>query len=70
MKRTFLTRAGIGGTEQRLETRLELRATARTALHDDSPAGTKLLKRFFKAKNAAKAKSLDELHTWRKNYNP
>lgn len=68
MKRTFPTRAGLGGTAQRMETRLELRATARTALHETHAAGTKLLKHFFKAKVGRKVASIPELHKWRDGY--
>lgn len=66
MRRTFRTRAGIGGSEKRMETRLYLRATAVGALHQQNPTGTKILKRFFKAKMERKPTSLGELHKWRR----
>ena len=50
MKRTFPTRAGLGGTAQRLETRKALRATARGALHKVNPPGAKLAKKVLKAR--------------------
>lgn len=51
-RRTFPTRAGIGGTKARMARRLALRATAVGALHEVNRPGTKVAKRMARAKGA------------------
>lgn len=44
-KRTFPTRANIGGSENRMHERLNRRATSVGALHEVNPPGSKALRR-------------------------
>lgn len=48
-RRTFPTRAGLGGTEARMSQRLDLRATGVGALHEANPPGSKLVRRIRQA---------------------